>query len=196
MEYIYLIIAYFIGTFPTGPLIARGHGIKIQEHGSKNIGATNVARVLGKQAGILTLVGDIIKGVLAVGIARIFFSPLIVSLAGLSAVCGHCFSIPGKGKGGKGVATAIGVLLALHPLSAILGIAAFIICFTVTKYVSLSSITAALIIPIYQLLTNVPNATLFPTMGISLLVVLRHHENIRRLIEGREPQFGRKGTSA
>lgn len=181
---------YALGAFPTGILIAKTYGIDIASTGSGNVGATNVARTIGRTAGILTLAGDILKGILAVVIAKLLFSHgEDASIAGLFAVCGHCFSIPGKFKGGKGVATALGVILALSPLVALICIVLFAGVFAVSRIVSISSVIATLSAPLCIFFLYPEKMWGFPVAAIALLIVYRHRENLTRLIEGREPTF-------
>lgn len=189
-----LIPFYLLGTLPTGRLIARQQGINLETEGSGNVGATNVARVIGKKAGILTLLVDIGKGFLAFLIAHQLGDMKFASLAGVAVVAGHCFSIPGKWRGGKGVATALGVFLYLSPWGALLGLAVFGVVFKVSRIVSLASVSAAIVIPIFSFIyqglhTSHNNPSSFAIATIALLVVFRHKENLIRLTEGREAKF-------
>lgn len=183
---------YLLGAFPTGYLLSKLHGIDIASQGSGNVGATNVARVLGKRAGILTLLGDVLKGALGVAIAGwIHGESWFSGATGIAVVLGHCFSIPPYLKGGKGVATALGVISVLYPSSAPVALIVFGAVFGVSKIVSLSSIAATLVVPAWALVTNADNAVCFSLMIIAALIVMRHEQNLRRLIEGREPKFTR-----
>lgn len=194
-----LVPFYLVGCFPTGSLIAWKHGIDISTKGSGNVGATNVSRILGKRAGAVTLAGDAAKGALAVFLADVFTTgEIFPALAGLAAVCGHCFSLPMevrgmKLKGGKGVATALGALLVLDPISAMVGVAVFGLSLWRVRIVSVSSITAALLIPIFAMLLDSPTAVVLTMAAISLVVVFRHRENLERLTRGEEKKisFGR-----
>ncbi len=181
---------YLLGCFPSGIILARASGVDLTTTGSGNVGATNVARTLGKKAGLITLAMDIFKGALAVFLARQLSSDQVFcSYAGTAAVFGHCFSIPGKLKGGKGVATAFGVILALNYLLGFLTAATFAATFFIFKIVSLASITAAAAASIFgALLTTSPTAW-YPLVLISLVVVIRHHANLNRLVNGTEPKF-------
>lgn len=186
---------YLVGAFPTGRLVARAYGIDITTQGSGNVGATNVARVVGKKAGIVTLLGDVMKGAFGAAFAYYVFGPgWITAGAGIALVAGHCFSLPPWLKGGKGVATALGVLLGLHPMSAVVAIIVFGAVFAVSKIVSLASIIAALVVPVVSMIVNAPDYTSIAQAIIAALVVYRHRQNITRLIEGREPRF--KANSA
>jgi glycerol-3-phosphate acyltransferase PlsY len=194
-----LVIIYSIGAFPTGYLISRLNGVDITAQGSGNVGATNVSRVLGKRAGLLTLVCDVCKGTLAVVLASLISDTIwFVALAAFVAVAGHCFSIPKplQGsmvlKGGKGVATALGVVVVLYPLGAAAALTAFIIVFFLSRIVSLSSIAAALIVPVMAFATNQDSHSCWALAAIGFLVIARHHQNIVRLIEGREPRYQAK----
>jgi glycerol-3-phosphate acyltransferase PlsY len=181
---------YLLGAFPTGVLISRAHGVDISTQGSGNVGATNVARVIGKRAGILTLVGDIFKGVIGVVIASLVSdAQWFPAAVGIALVLGHCFSIPPLLRGGKGVATSIGVVAALSFHCAAVAIITFGAVFSFSRIVSLASITAALVVPLAAFLLNFNEATTVAFTTIALVVVARHEENIRRLIEGREPRF-------
>jgi glycerol-3-phosphate acyltransferase PlsY len=185
-----LIPFYLIGTFPSGYLLAKLRGVDITKQGSGNVGATNVARSLGKKAGILTLVLDLTKGLLAIYLASLLADQgWFVAAAAVAVVCGHCFSIPPLLKGGKGVATGLGVLIALAPGAGVTSVVIFVVLFSATRFVSLSSIVATLSAPIYSLVTNQPEAKSLALMAIALVIVYRHRENIHRQIEGRETKF-------
>jgi glycerol-3-phosphate acyltransferase PlsY len=186
-----LIPCYLLGSFPTGYLLAKLHGVDITKQGSGNVGATNVARSIGKRAGVLTLVLDLVKGALAVSLASLISSESwFLSAAAVAVVCGHCFSLPPFLKGGKGVATGLGVLIALVPGAALTSIIVFAALFSTTRLVSLSSIIATLSAPLYSLALNHPEPNSLALIVLSLVIVFRHRENIARLIEGREPRFG------
>jgi len=186
-----LIPFYLIGATPTGYLLAKRRGVNIYEQGSGSVGATNVGRVLGKGAAVTTLAVDIFKGFITVWLASLLSGdePLYTAGAGVAVTAGHCFSIPGKLKGGKGVATAFGVFLYLSMASASFGIGMFAVMMVVFQTVSLASITAALMIPLYALLTDTPNMTCAGMVVIALLIVFRHKENLERLIMGTEKKF-------
>lgn len=188
-----LIPFYLIGAFPTGRILASRKGVKLESLGSGNVGATNVSRALGKRAGALTLLMDVAKGALAVFIAeQISIAPAYAAQAGLAAVAGHCFSIPGKWRGGKGVATALGVFLVCSPIIAGLGVVTFGLIIVGSKMVSLASITAALLMPVFILLLQPdrPQGVLLPLALICAIVVLRHRSNLMRITEGREAKIG------
>lgn len=185
-----LIPFYLLGCFPTGMLLARFAGVDITKQGSGNVGATNVARVLGAKAGVVTLVLDLLKGALAVLIAQALFGASnLTNQAGLAAVLGHCISLPPRLKGGKGVATSLGLLLALSPKLAAGPLAIFLITFSLSKIVSLSSLVAVISTPLIAAFLDFSSSTLITLSLISLVVTLRHHANINRLIRGEEPRF-------
>ena len=193
--------AYLLGSVPFGYLLVRFvQKEDIRAKGSGNIGATNVARAGSKALGILTLFLDLAKGVVAVLMARHFApgqlgapSNLQVGAA-IAAVLGHVFPVWLGFRGGKGVATALGVLLALAPGAALAGVAVFALVVGVTRLVSLASILAAAAMPVFAVLltgTRSP-AYLGGVLFVSLLVISKHHANISRLIHGTEPRFSSK----
>jgi glycerol-3-phosphate acyltransferase PlsY len=189
-----LIPLYLLGAFPTGYLVARLHGVDITAVGSGNVGATNISRTLGKKAGIITLVIDVIKGALAVWIGCILSDVgWFQAACGVAAVCGHCFSVPPYLKGGKGVATALGVLVALTPSSALVAITVFAGLFATRRIVSLASVGAALAVPAASLIVNAPDHIVIGQVCMASVLIYRHKENIQRLIEGREPRFTSAG---
>jgi len=195
-----IIIAYLLGSIPTGIWYGvKFHGIDLREHGSGNTGATNTFRVLGKRAGIIVLLVDIIKGLsatmLAMGLLKlgyIYPGELVTFklLLGLIAVLGHVFSMFLGFKGGKGVATLLGVVLAVEPFAALICMVVFLIVLVASKYVSLSSILGTLSFPLILTLsprfrTDEPVLIVFGFM-LSLLIIITHHKNIKRIIEGSE----------
>lgn len=190
IELAYLPLAYLIGTFPTGLLLAKIYNVDITSKGSGNIGATNLARTLGKKAGIITLLVDILKGFTVVYIAKqISLNIEFIFLAAFFAVAGHCFSIPKLLKGGKGVATALGVLIGLNPYYALIGIVSFIAIFYFSRIVSLASVLAVVIVPVFSIFTNISLTSCLILSLISLLIIYRHKENISRLIKNEEKKF-------
>lgn len=187
------ITAYLIGSIPCGVLIARLKNINIREHGSGNIGAANVARTLGKKEGALTLLGDCSKGFLAVGLAsRVLEDPAATALAGFMAFAGHLFSVFLKFKGGKGVATGLGVFIYLMPAAALCSTVVFAVTMAATRYVSMGSMVAALSLSLFGLLFKMPPPYIYASLAIALLIIQRHHDNIKRLLTGTESKFLRK----
>ena len=187
-----ILLSYLVGAIPTGYLFGRlFNGIDIRQYGSGNIGATNVWRVLGKKIGTVTLVLDILKGLVAVTLIAHFFSatPFI---CGLAAILGHNFPVYLKFRGGKGVATSVGVVLGLAP--SVVGAAFFIWIgvLLLTRYVSLASITAGLSLPILSILFGKPCELHWFFLVLGVLVVIQHRANIKRLLKGEEKKFFRK----
>jgi len=188
---------YLLGSIPFGLLLASlfGGG-DVRKAGSGNIGATNVARVVGPLAGILTLVFDTAKGTAAVRLAgRITNeSATWMMIAAFAVLLGHCFPVWLKFKGGKGVATALGVFLALCPLAAVSALLLFVLCVAFWRYVSLGSVAAAAAMPLLIYFLWAPRHA--PpiivdtgTLAIALLVIYKHDGNLQRLVEGTEPRF-------
>lgn len=191
---IFVVIAYLLGSIPSGILVARAlGGVDPRTIGSKNIGATNVSRSAGKRAGVITLLGDLLKGAIPTFIAfRLNHDPLFVSLVGIAAFAGHLFPIYLKFKGGKGVATACGVMLVICPLAILLSALVFFIIVGIKKYVSLASIISAGMLPVFLSFSPRGKDYVFMGVAISVLIIIKHKENIKRLIEGTENKIGGK----
>jgi len=182
--------AYLLGSVPTGLLLGKAYGIDVRKEGSGNIGATNLYRTVGRKVGILTLVGDCLKGLIPViAVQNLMTSPDYAAWVGLAAFCGHVFSIFLKLKGGKGVATALGVFLALAPLALAAAVAVFALLMLVWRYVSLGSVGAALVMPVAVALLGGSKVVIVVTLLIAVIVVTRHRENIMRLLAGTESRF-------
>lgn len=182
--------AYLIGSIPTGLLLGKAYGIDVRNEGSGNIGATNLYRTVGRKVGIITLIGDCLKGLLPV--LFVTFSgvpPEFAAWVGLAAFCGHVYSVFLKFKGGKGVATALGVFLALAPLAVAIAIVLFAVLMFAWRYVSLGSISAAAAMPVAVYFLGGTRTVIAVTVVIAAIVIIRHHENIRRLIAGTENKF-------
>jgi len=202
---ILIILAYLLGSVPTAVWVSkRVYGIDIREHGSGNAGATNTFRILGSKAGALVMLGDMLKGFLAVKLA--LFSSLSWSgepfmnleiFLGLAAVIGHIFPIWADFRGGKGIATLFGMILSIQPLVAVSLVCVFFLMLFLTRYVSLSSICASIAFPLLILfIFNMPELSyrLF-AIATAFLVVLTHYKNINRLLNGNEnkvPLFRKK----
>lgn len=183
-------LAYLLGSIPTGLLLGKAYGIDVRKEGSGNIGATNLYRTVGRKVGAMTLAGDCLKGLLPVlAVKYSSLPPDFAAWVGLAAFCGHVFSLFLKFKGGKGVATALGVFLALAPMAVAIAIAVFAAIMSSWRYVSLGSIAAAAIMPVAVALRGGNRALVTVTLIIAVIVILRHHENIRRLIAGTENRF-------
>ena len=200
------LIGYFLGSFPSGLIVSRTQGVDIREHGSGNIGATNVLRVMGKKWGYFVFGLDALKGFAAVRIAfaialasniAIVRPELVGITGGLACILGHTFSIWLRFRGGKGVATSAGVLLGLMPLAVVSVFAVWVILFQVTRYVSVASIGAAIALPflvvLYLRLNLLAGSSLLPfSILIAGVVVWRHRSNMKRLFQGKEQRFDQK----
>lgn len=187
-----LIVIYLIAAIPSGVVLARMMGVEdVRQKGSGNIGATNVYRVAGKLAGILTLLGDTLKGFLPLLAIKSWLSPAPEQLAIASAVAilGHCYPVYLRFKGGKGVATALGLFLVLSPKAVLGALIVFILTVALTRYISLGSVLAALSAPLLILLLNLPQPIFLATLFIAMLVIWRHRSNIKRLLDGTENRF-------
>ncbi|MEA3188007.1 MAG: acyl phosphate:glycerol-3-phosphate acyltransferase [Chthoniobacter sp.] len=198
-----VVISYLLGSIPFGFLVAKTRGIDIRQHGSGNIGATNVLRVLGKKWGIPVFVLDALKGLIAVRLAMVLGAHEIpLAAAGImGAVCcilGHNFPIWLGFKGGKGIATSAGVLLGMLPVAGVLSFCVWLLLFFLTRYVSLASIFAAITVPVVVVLQLIfvwkGNGWPFFyfALVIAVLAVWRHRSNIKRLLTGTEPRFEKK----
>lgn len=193
---IVIAVAYLLGSIPWGIILGKKtKGIDIRNFGSGNIGATNAYRTLGKLPGILVFLGDVLKGVLAVIIARyIIDSSLSLALAGIMAVLGHNYPVFLKFKGGKGVSTALGGLIVLAPYVALISGIIWAVVIGLSRYISLGSIVAALSVPILMWVFKAPLAYFVFGCLISFLVIFRHKENIKRLIWRKEYKIGEKSV--
>jgi glycerol-3-phosphate acyltransferase PlsY len=203
------VVAYLLGSIPFGYLLVRiFRGEDIRQTGSGNIGATNVARSGAKGLGITTLALDALKGALAVWLAmalsgskynlcgNLIQHPCVpalrlMSLAALFAVFGHVFPVWLRFKGGKGVATALGVFCVLFPKAILLALAIFILVVAITRFVSLGSILGAIAFPVAAYFMQAPDwLSLLLASSVSLIIILKHHQNISRLLAGTENRFG------
>lgn len=186
------IAAYLLGSIPTGFLVAKAKGIDIRTIGSGNIGATNVLRALGKPAGVFVLVVDALKGWLAVTLVALLFRDWDAGriIAGVAAILGHNYTCWLHFKGGKGIATSAGVLVALVPWALLAGLGVWIIVFILSRYVSLASICACAAIPIAAWLNKESITRIIVTAALAALAIYKHKANIRRLLEGTENRFG------
>ena len=188
-----VLLAYLIGSIPTGVMISRLAGIDVRSVGSGNIGATNVTRAAGSRAGVLTLIGDVGKGAAAVGLGSVLgASSLAPQVAGLAALFGHAYSVFLRFSGGKGVATGFGVCVALAPGAMILPLAVFVATFAATRIVSVASLAGAFATPVAMALFGAGRANVVATIVLALLIAARHHDNIWRLRDGLEPRFRRR----
>jgi len=189
-ELLLIIAAYLLGSIPTGLLLAKAAGVDIRNSGSGNIGATNVYRTLGRTVGILTLVGDCLKGVIPVVAATYLgMSDNWIAAVGLAAFLGHVYTVFLGFKGGKGVATALGVFLAVSPAAVGSALLIFVAVVWKWRYISLGSIAAALAMPGMVAVFDSRPPVVIMAVIIALLVVWNHRENIKRLQAGTESKF-------
>ncbi len=190
------IMAYLLGNFAAAYLVSKAAGkIDIREHGSGNAGSTNVFRVLGAKAAAFTFLGDVLKGVAAVLIGRYIGGSYGELLAGIFVVVGHNWPILLGGKGGKGIATTIGVMIAIDPLIVVFIVIIGIIIIAATRYVSLASVAGVLIFPISMIITRKPTEYIIFSLVLSGMAIYKHRANIGRLIKGNESKFGHKTKS-
>lgn len=196
---IFAVVAYIFGSLPCGVWLGKGvKNIDIREYGSKNSGATNAYRILGPKYGIMVLILDALKGYIPLYIASLFdIGGIYIILLGLVAILGHTFSFFLQFKGGKGVATSLGVFLFLMPKVVGVLVLVFILVVGISKYISLGSVICAGLLPILAYFMPVrDDATRLPLVAISLIVgifvIYKHKANIQRLVEGKENKFNLK----
>ncbi len=211
-DLIIILISYLLGSIPTSIILSKVFGgIDIREHGSRNAGGTNVVRVLGWKIGIFVMIIDVLKGTVATAwVSQMqlinsntvsIFDPFMLSvICGIAAIIGHVWTIFAKFRGGKGVATGMGMMIALSPTDILVGIIIFIIIVSITKYVSVGSMfgVASIVLSIF-IRKNIFNAEiqgfeilLWSTSLISLFIIFTHRANIKRLLSGTENKFSFK----
>ena len=185
------VLGHVCSSVPSGLwLVQAFHGIDIRNYGSKNIGTTNVFRTVGPKTAVLVLIADAFKGILAVGIMSYFFhNPLLDVVTALGALLGHNYSLFLGFKGGKGVATALGLLIFMMPKVAVASFGIWLVCVLLTRYVSLGSIMAAIFTPPLAWYLGYPSAYVIFSVVAAFFVVLRHKENIHRLLTGTESKI-------
>lgn len=200
MTWVLIVLAYLLGATPTSYLVSRlVYGIDLRQHGSGNLGATNVFRVLGWKAAVPVGLVDVAKGWLPTTLFPAWDAAGATEWAlayGAAAIVGHVFSIYVKFRGGKGVATSAGVFIALAPWAVLAGLLVWLAAVAVTRIVSLGSLLAAAALPVAVHLTGEPAPTLWLAIGLALFVFYAHRSNIGRLIRGEESRFGRKRHTA
>jgi len=192
-------LAYILGSVPSAVWMGKWfHGIDVREHGSKNAGATNSFRVLGKKTGIIVLCLDVLKGVLTIVVCAQILSPnppiIYLMIAAGCCIIGHIFPIFAGFRGGKGVATSLGVFFGLNPQTALCCFAVFLLVFVLTKYVSLASMTSSFVLPFisYYIINQHELIYVVFNVIISSLIILAHKNNIKRLLKGEEQRMNFK----
>ena len=195
-----ILFAYLLGAVPFGLVLTRGSGIDIRREGSRNIGATNVARLLGKKMGAITLALDILKGFAPMFLAALVVRDepgrdLIVALCGAASVIGHMFPVYLGFKGGKGVATALGAFLYLAPLAVLGCLAVFLLTVRLSGYVSLGSLLGSASILGWLFLLGVPAWKWMLATFIVVMIWVKHHQNIGRLLAGTEKSWRKKAEA-
>lgn len=189
---IIITLSYLLGSIPFGVLVSKYKGVDLRSKGSGNIGATNVLRTVGKGAAAVTLSGDLLKGSLAVILAKNSLSEPWVAISGIAVIIGHIFPLFLKFKGGKAVATAFGVILIYSPIVAVSVIFLWVIIVYTFRYSSLGAIISFLLLPGIMVVLDKDNTKIFFAFAVSILVLLRHTGNIGRLLKGREKKIGDK----
>jgi glycerol-3-phosphate acyltransferase PlsY len=194
------IVAYFIGSIPTGYLFGRARGVDIRTTGSGNIGATNVFRTLGKTAGVAVLLVDAVKGFVPTQFLLLGATPETreyhAMVAGLFAILGHNYTCWLGFKGGKGIATSAGVVIALVPYGLLITLGAWLIVFAISRYVSLASVVAALVLPFAVWAVGRSPTMITLCTILSVLAIYKHRANVQRLLAGTEHRFGRRKEHA
>lgn len=193
----WMIASYLIGSINFSILISKlAFNDDIRKYGSQNAGSTNMNRVYGAKLGVFTLIGDVSKGLVTVLLAKLFFGNNVAAFCGFCCMMGHCFPIYYRFKGGKGVATAGGVILALEPIAGCLTLLVFVVVTLGMHYVSLGSMMAGFFYPIflsnvYNIIFNRPPTALMmiSAVAMAILLIARHHSNIKRLLNGTENKF-------
>lgn len=194
MTWLFLVLAYLLGSIPTSYLVGRLRGIDLRHHGSGNLGATNAFRVLGWRSALPVMFLDVAKGWFPTVLFPFWdgAAPLEWALAyGAAAILGHVFSVFVGFRGGKGVATSGGVFLALAPWAVLIAFALWGVVVTLTRIVSLGSLLAAVVLPMAVYVTNEPPFEVALSVGLALFVIYAHRANVRRLVRGEEHRFER-----
>lgn len=187
------VISYLIGSISFSYIISKKiAGIDIRSHGSGNAGATNTLRVLGKGPAILVLLLDAAKGLLAMGITHLLTGgdPVAYAMAGLFAIAGHNWPIFFGFRGGKGIATTLGVALGFSPLAFLIGAVLAVVTIAITRYVSLGSLILVSVLPVAIYVLDKPNAFVWTSLALAVFAYIRHYNNIRNLLAGNERKLG------
>lgn len=190
MEYVlFILLAYVIGSIPSALIVGKvGYNIDVREHGSGNLGATNTFRILGKKAGTIVLIADILKGTIATILPLLFGFDLYLLVIGLGAVIGHVYPVFARFKGGKAVATSAGIILGVNALLFAIIIASFVIVLLISKYVSLASMTAGVVGVVVSIFIA-QDIVLTIVLGLlAIFILYKHRQNIVRIIRREEPK--------
>nr|MBF0221258.1 glycerol-3-phosphate 1-O-acyltransferase PlsY [Desulfobulbaceae bacterium] len=196
MEYLLIVFGYLVGSIPFGLVLGKMAGIDVRTSGSGNIGATNVSRLLGKKMGVVTLLADAGKAVLPMLVASWVLSDsshLYVYATGGAAFLGHLYPVYLKFKGGKGVATALGIFIYIQPIAIVFCLALFVGTVKMTGYVSLGSLLASALMPILVCALDGITPAFYLALFVAIFIWIKHHENIRRLLNHEENSFKVKG---
>ena len=187
------VLAYLMGSIPSAYIVGRYlYGVDIREHGSGNVGSTNALRVLGRWGAAIVFGADFLKGLLATWLAYHFVGETAAAFAALFVVCGHIFPIWLQFRGGKGVATGFGAIVALSPLMAGIAFLVWLVAVLLTGYVSLGSILAVVSVEVFILATGWTGLEVTLINILLLLIIFSHRENLKRLIAGNEHSFKKK----
>lgn len=194
----FFLLAYLLGSIPFALVVSLPQGVDPRKVGSKNPGATNVARLLGKKWGAITFLGDAGKGIIALLITKLatglsfYEEPTLYAGVALFAVLGHMYSLFLKFRGGKGVATTIGTFLVLTPLPSLLSLIFFLLIVYLTNYVSVGSLTFSLVLPVFIYFFNYPEEYFLSSIILTLFIWIKHRDNIERLLKGQENPWKKK----
>jgi len=194
MAILLLVGSYLLGAVPFGLVVGKIAGIDVRQHGSKNIGATNVSRLLGKRLGVITLILDVLKGFLPMAVAALVLgdgqeSRIYVCACGIAAVVGHMFPLYLRFRGGKGVATGLGVFLYLSPLAILISLVLFVAVVAFSGFVSAGSLLASALFPLWLFILGGEKVLILTAAVIAVLIWLKHRENIGRLLQGTEKSW-------
>ena len=185
---LFVVLAYFIGNISPSTMLAKARGLDIKKEGSGNAGTTNALRVMGPKAGIITLVVDVLKGVIAVLLPALIVGETCAMYCAVAVILGHVWPVVYKFKGGKGVATTFGAILAINPLLGLATLGVVVVTVLITKRMSAGSVMGAILFPLLSFFIE-PG---FYLQGLVLaaIVIIKHRSNIDRLIHGEEPKLG------
>ena len=191
MEIVAIVFGYLVGSIPFALLLTRRQGIELRNVGSRNPGAANVLRSAGIGRAVAVLLLDAAKGTVAVGAARVMSDDVAVATgAGLAAIVGHIYPVWCGFRGGKGVAASAGVFAVLAPLATLIAILVFVATIAATRFISAGSIAGALALPVAAAVGNLPNPVVAGTLLAAVIVLVRHRDNVSRLMAGTERRIG------